>query len=141
MYNKMKFKKINIDKFIKEHKHLYYCEAIIYPNGDITYAVPSHQEALISITGKDRSYLMDIMPISAAPTQWLIDYTGCISVWYEGFMMPNGSELFYREEEIKQIYLTPSEKIARYKYKCSDEQLNSLAKLIDNKIICNNQLR
>lgn len=141
MYNRMEFKKININTFINEHKHVYYCEAIIYPDGDITYAVPSHQQSLISITEKDMNYLMDIMPISAAPTEWLIDYTGCIAVWFEGFMVPNGSELFFREEEEKFIYLTKSEKMERYKYKCSKKQLESLQKLIDNKIIKNYSLR
>lgn len=141
MYNKMEFKKVKIDDFIKKHTHINYCEAIIYPDGDITYAAPSHQQALISITGKSMDNLFEIMAVSAAPTEWLIDYTGCICVWFQGFKMPDGSELFYREEEVNGIYLSRTDKIKRYKYTCSKEQISSLSKLIESNLILNNNLR
>lgn len=141
MSNKMIFKKINIEDFIKEHKHICYCEAIIYPDGDITYAVPSHQQALIKITGKTMEELWNIAPLTASPNEWLIDYTKCIAVWYNGFKMPDGSELYYREEESAGILLTPEEKRNRYGYKISKEQLHSLNRLTEEKIILSNNLR
>lgn len=140
MSNKMIFKKINIEDFIKEHKHICYCEAIIYPDGDITYAVPSHQQALIKITGKTIDGLWDIIPQTASPNKWLIDYTKCIAVWYNGFKMPDGSELYYKEEELTGVFLTSKEKRNRYNYKVSKEQLHSLNRLIEEKIIIGNDL-
>lgn len=141
MPNKMIFKKTNIEDFIKEHTHICYCEAIIYPDGKITYAVPSHQQALMRISGKTMEELWEIMPHSASPNDWLMDYTKCIAVWYDGFKMPDGSELYYREEELSGTFLTPTEKRNRYNYKISKEQLHSLNRLIEEKIIMNNNLR
>lgn len=141
MSNKMIFEKINIEDFIKKHTHIYYCEAIIYPDGDITYAVPSHQQALMKITGKTMDELWDIIPQTASPYEWLIDYTKCIAVWYDGFKIPTGSELYYREEELAGIFLTSQEKSNRYDYTVSKEQLHSLHRLIEENIIRNNPLR
>lgn len=141
MSNKMIFKKINIEDFIKEHKHICYCEALIYPDGDITYAVPSHQQALMRIIGKNIEELWDIIPHTASPYEWLIDYTKCIAIWYDGFKAPDGSELYYREEELAGIFLTREEKRNRYNYKISKEQLHSLNRLVEEKIILGNNLR
>lgn len=140
-FNKMEFKKVSIEEFIANHKHINYCEAIIYPDGLITYAVPSHQESLIKISNLSREELLDLMPNTAGCVEWLLDYTNCISVWYEGYMLPTGSELYYREEELNCVYMTQKEKRARYNYKPSEEQMNSLQLLIENKIIKENSFR
>lgn len=68
---------------IEMHKKTFvnYLEAIILPSGEVQYAVPSHVEKLILLTGEKREDFFEKMPISASPIDWLLDYTGCISLW------------------------------------------------------------
>lgn len=140
-FNKMEFKKVAIDEFVSNHKHINYCEAVIYPDGCITYAVPSHQQALIKIANLSMEELDELMPMTAGSIEWLTDYTMCIPVWFEGYMIPTGSELYYRDEELNCAFLTKKEKTERYYYKPTEEQLNSLQKLIDKRIIKNHNIR
>ena len=41
--------KMNVDVFIAQHKYITYCEATIYEDGQIEYAVPSHTKNLARI--------------------------------------------------------------------------------------------
>lgn len=63
-----------------------YLEVIIFKDGHIEYAVPSHQMKLIDIYCKENniSYneLVDTIPIEEDILYWLIYNTGCVSVWY-----------------------------------------------------------
>ena len=74
-------------EYVKQHKHIYYCEAIIYPDGSIEDAVPSHSEKLYSVAmsmlGVSRSELYTRMPMIASPVHWCVGATKCIAVWYE----------------------------------------------------------
>lgn len=80
---------MNIENFIDENKETYnYCEAIIFPNGEIDYANPSHTYRLLRETGKSMDEISEIMPISAGPVAWLVDYTNCVAVWYNFGMLP-----------------------------------------------------
>lgn len=88
---------------LHKQKFINYMEAVILPSGEIQYAIPSHLEKLLAITGEDREVIYEKMPIWASPIQWLCEYTGCISVWSD----------FYAG--------TPT----------TDEQKKSLKKLID----------
>lgn len=102
---------MKIDKYIEEHnkkKIVGYCEAIIFPNGDIEDAIPSHTYKLIAISGKSQDEISEIMPMEAGPVAWLVDYTNCVSVWYDFGMLP---------ENLTQ------------------EQEKTLQKLIDNGVI------
>ena len=81
--------KKDVHTFIKEHNHICYTEAIIYPDGTIAYARPSHQETLIRATGKTRKELMQIIPIEDDVIEWLVNYTGCVCVWYNSIIKPN----------------------------------------------------
>lgn len=64
-----------------------YLEVIIFKDGHIEYAVPSHQMKLIDIYCKENSIsyneLLDIIPIEEDVLYWLIYNTGCVSVWYD----------------------------------------------------------
>lgn len=80
--------KKDIDTFIKEHHHINYCECIIHKDGLIEYAVPSHVEMLIKITGEDRDVIYYKMPIDASPIIWLIEYTGCIAIYTNAYLKP-----------------------------------------------------
>ena len=74
---------------IQEHKKNYYnyLEVIIYPDGLIEYATPSHQEKLLSICKKKlnltRKEIYDMCPPDyySDVITWLCQMTGCISVW------------------------------------------------------------
>lgn len=105
--------KKSVDDFIRDHSHINYCEAIIYPDGFVEYAEPSHVEALLKITNEDRDIIYKKMPIWDAPIIWLTEYTGCIPVWTNGYIKPK---------------------------LCSKEQEISLKKLIENKLVSNNNI-
>ena len=79
---------MTVQEFIKQHNHVNYCEAIIFPDGTIEYANPSHIEKLIQITNEDRDDLSIKMPWDASPVPWLVDYTGCVALWYEFCYLP-----------------------------------------------------
>lgn len=79
---------MRVEDFIKQHNHINYCEAIIYPNGQIDYSIPSHQQKLIEVSKLSIDKLMEVMPLEAAPNEWLVDYTGCAITWYEFGFMP-----------------------------------------------------
>lgn len=80
--------KTDIKTFIENHHHINYCEAIIYKDGEIDYARPSHIENLLRITGEDREVIYEKMPMTASPIRWLVDYTKCLSVWTQGYARP-----------------------------------------------------
>lgn len=76
------------EEFIKNHTMINYCEAIIMPDGSIIYARPSHVETLIKLTKKPRTEINKLMPMRAAPINWLVEYTGCACVWFDYCIMP-----------------------------------------------------
>lgn len=90
----------NIDDFVVMHnnKHKYYCEAIIRPNGQITYAEPSHLMKLQTIWGVPAEQLYDggpvrdklaaMMPRLASPVHWLAEVLNCVIVWYNAVIFP-----------------------------------------------------
>lgn len=67
-----------------------YLEVIIFKDGHIEYAVPSHQMKLIDIYCKEKNIsedkLYEIIPLSDSPVSWIIHNTGLISVWYDFIM-------------------------------------------------------
>ena len=77
-----------VKDYIIQHNDIYYCEAIIYPDGTIEDARPSHIEALLKATNEDREIINEKMPIEASPAAWLVDYTGCIAIWYNDALLP-----------------------------------------------------
>lgn len=103
----------NIDDFIKQHNHIRYCEVIIHRNGDIEDCRPNHIETLIRISDKDRDEIYNSMTLQESPLHWLLKDTGCVSVWYS------------------------------YQYsfgELSEQQQESLNKLVENRIIEDNML-
>lgn len=69
-----------------------YCEVVIYEDGKIEYAVPSHQEKAISIYCKNhnisRKELWKLIPFTESPLHWICYYEGLVSVWYEMIVKP-----------------------------------------------------
>lgn len=76
---------MNVEEYIKQHDEINYCEAIIYPDGTIEDAIPSHLEKLKKITNLPRKVLNKMMPCSASPIDWLLGYTKCVAVWWALF--------------------------------------------------------
>lgn len=74
---------------IEQHKKHYfnYLEVVIFPDGHIEYATPSHQEKLITICmeelGISRQELMDRCPKEYYFDfmVWLCNVSHCVSVW------------------------------------------------------------
>ena len=69
-----------------------YLEVIILEDGEIVYAVPSHQQKLIELYCKKHNVtpreLQEIIPLQESPIDWLIYNLGVISVWYEFIYRP-----------------------------------------------------
>ena len=93
-------KNINIDDFIPAHNEKYtaYCEAILFADGTIMYAEPSHLYALQMIYGVPyeelyeggpaRDNLFEKMPPSASPVHWLSEVVNCVVLWYDTAIFP-----------------------------------------------------
>lgn len=90
----------SVDEFISYHnsKYINYCEAIILPDGHITYSEPSHVHKLQMIWGvpltelycggETRDKLWKSMPQSASPVHWLSEELNCVVLWYDAIIFP-----------------------------------------------------
>ena len=69
-----------------------YLEVIIFKDGHIEYAVPSHQMKLVDIYCKEnnitRDELYNIIPITQSPNDWITYNLGLIQVWYNFIRRP-----------------------------------------------------
>lgn len=78
----------------KTHKENFtaYLEVIIFKDGHIEYAVPSHQMKLVDIYCRKnnitRDELYKIIPITEAPNDWITYNLGLIQVWYNFIRRP-----------------------------------------------------
>lgn len=81
---------------LDQHKQHFinYLEVIVEPNGHVCYAVPSHQRFLELYGARQRGMSVDEFADTcpndmwADYQNWLLDQTGCVSVWSIGFMTP-----------------------------------------------------
>ena len=96
-----------------QHDDICYCEAIIYPDGSIEDAKPSHIEKLISLCEESREEINYKMPVDASPLAWLVDYTNCVSLCYNSCYLPEN---------------------------ITDQQINTITELIKNNVIANSYL-
>lgn len=114
-FNKSKAYDLHSDFDTAKHKETYinYLEVVIMPNGKVSYAVPSHQAKLESIACHkfeiDREGLLNMCPRERwlDYNEWLIEVTGCISVWTEFYLGKANSYQLEKLEELKEngIYL------------------------------------
>ena len=122
---------------INQHKTHYvnYLEIIIFPDGHIEYAVPSHQEKLISICCEKfkvtRDQLMKMCPREYYCNflEWLCTTSGCISVWNTYIQL--GTNCKATQEQIKAIEDLKAAHLLR------DEDLPEMVKEIIKKITLN----
>lgn len=107
---------------LEMHKKAYhdYFEAVIYPDGKIAYAVPSHNEKMLAIAceklGCDREYVYDLCPEEYYFDFifWLSKLTGCCSVWKDNIIgcgFTAGQIAALRKLKLAGVYRGPLPKI------------------------------
>ena len=100
-------------KHVKMHRNEFigYCEILISPEGEIIPAVPSHNEAMITIAQKifdtDREGIQKMIGVEFMPLNYLIDRTGYICIWYDFMTTP----LHITDKQIEALKELRKEKI------------------------------
>lgn len=82
---------------IEKHNatYVHYFEAIMYPDGTVVYAVPSHQEKLILIAQTMFDWTRKQVGDHCPPDmyldfmQWLCNVTGCAALWEHSIIGPD----------------------------------------------------
>lgn len=64
------------------------CECVILPDGSVEEPVPSHINRLIDLSGKDSVWLHARMEKGMEPLFWIVEFTGCMSVWQTRVVSP-----------------------------------------------------
>ena len=114
---------LDINSFIHEHlevnNYKNYCEALIYPDGTIDYAIPSHTQALENRMNLPHRVVMKMIPRWASPVHWMSEYLKIASIWYDFCILPKG----YTEEQIETIKTLMKKNILSRVFSCqvSDE--------------------
>lgn len=95
---------------IEQHKQNFvdYLEVVVFPDGHIEYAVPSHQEKLIAVCMEElgitrdelnkrcpKEYYFDFMT-------WLCNVSHCVSVWNEYIITSDTVPLTIEQREALQ---------------------------------------
>lgn len=95
---------------LHNQQYKFYCEIVILPDGDVQYAIPSHQYKLCTLYGIDYENdilehsdkyeeLLNKIPMTASPTHWMIEDLNVISCWYDACISP----ITYTEDQIKAL--------------------------------------
>lgn len=114
IYGSIKDNKLEVEDFIKQHNHIQYCEAILYPDGTISYVKPSHTETLIRATGMTHKEVYEEIPIATNVMSWLLDKTRCVAIYYDGYIEPSNKKITLAQK-IALKKLTESD-IVSFKY-------------------------
>lgn len=64
------------------------CECLILPNGEVEEPKPSHINRLAELAGGNTAHLHGFMEKSMEPLFWLVEFTGCMSVWETRVVSP-----------------------------------------------------
>lgn len=64
------------------------CECIILPDGSVEEPLPSHINHLIELTGRNSVWLHARMEKGMEPLFWLVEFSGCMSVWQTRVVSP-----------------------------------------------------
>ena len=100
---------MRVEEFIKNHDHVNYCEAVIFPNGEVEYSIPSHMYKLLLLNGLTLEDIYDHtdkykevlkkIPITADPVYWMTEDLQCVLTWYNSVVIP----INYTESQIDTI--------------------------------------
>lgn len=66
------------------------CECLILPDGSVEEPLPSHIGRLVENAGYDPAVLHGKMEKSMEPLFWMVEFTGCVSVWQTRVVVPSG---------------------------------------------------
>ena len=80
------------------------CECVILPDGGIEEPLPSHIGKLAEIAGADSAVLNGHMEKSMEPLFWLVEYTGCMSVWQTRVVSPSTATQEPGDTQEEQYY-------------------------------------
>jgi len=100
---------MTVEEYAKQHTDIYYCEAVILPDGGVEDAIPSHQMKLLSLEGvpnvadyfetSEYKELHKRIPMSADPMRWMCEDLGVVCTYYASLMVP----LHYTSSQVESI--------------------------------------
>lgn len=85
----MKTTGIEFEEFLAGYNHIYYFECIMFADGSLEAAIPSHVYKMCEIYDNSKS-IMDIekaIPIHVAPIEWLLRECNCVALWYNNILI------------------------------------------------------
>lgn len=95
---------MKIMEFINAHwEDEDYCECLIHPDGEVDEPLPSHIGRLIEIAGEDSATLNGQMEKNMEPLFWMVEYTGCMSVWQTRVVAPT-QPTQVQEDVLEMLY-------------------------------------
>lgn len=98
---------------IEKHKETFinYLEVIVHEDGEVCYAIPSHQEYLIKLGCEllecDRDTFFNLCPEEyyCDYMRWLCGVTKCVSVWTQGYICFESPKISDRQKEVLQSFI------------------------------------
>ena len=78
-------------------------ECLILPDGSVEEPLPSHIGRLVELTGMDAGALHGRMEKNMEPLFWLVEYTGCRSVWQTRVVSPSTATQ-EQEDTLEELY-------------------------------------
>jgi len=107
----IEFNFMDAETFATTHDRICYCEALIKPNGMVTYAVPSHQQALLRLYMEKYNLTEDDvwneLNVEDSPNEIMAEDLNIVQVWYD-FYVPTQN---MTPEQVSSINILK-------KYKC-----------------------
>ena len=79
------------------------CECVILPDGGVEDPIPSHIGKLEERAGENTHVLNGYMEKSMGPLFWLVEYTGCMSVWQTRVVSPS-EPTEEQKETLEELY-------------------------------------
>lgn len=75
---------IDFKTFLRSYNHINYFECIMFPDGTLVEARPSHTYKLCEIYNSSMSIeeINNKIPIYDSPIIWLLSRTKCVALWY-----------------------------------------------------------
>lgn len=98
----MKKSGIDFEEFLKKYNHIAYFECIMYPDGTLEEARPSHIYKMCEIYDKTKNIyeIEKNIPEHIAPIEWLLRECNCVALWYESLAID------FRYQKLTEIQRT-----------------------------------
>lgn len=103
----MKNTGIDFETFLSSYNYIAYFECIMYPDGTLEEANPSHTYKLCRIydESKNIQQIEKEIPLSESPILWLLNKTGCVALWYNNILIDYDNQQFTESQKrnIKEL--------------------------------------